>query len=70
VNEHNKPLLVLDPDEQSIDLLVNRILEWLFGMKQIVLNIAGPRASEDARIYDKAFAIVKALIVSQDRNGP
>jgi hypothetical protein len=40
--------------------------EWLRNHQIETLNIAGPRASSDAGIYDAAFALVSELLMLND----
>ncbi|MEM0965116.1 MAG: putative molybdenum carrier protein [Verrucomicrobiota bacterium] len=57
-----KPFLHLgpsDPDE------VNLLLTWVRENKIQILNVAGPRASEEEEIYSRVFGIVFALLMKQ-----
>jgi Circularly permutated YpsA SLOG family len=46
-----KPVLHLDLDMLGPDAAAARLREWLAVERPAVLNVAGPRASEDAAIY-------------------
>jgi hypothetical protein len=59
--KHKKPYLVRDPFERK-DLRTIRI--WLEVNKIRVLNVAGPRESEAAGIYDRAFEYLKELFIT------
>jgi hypothetical protein len=57
-----KPCLWLDLARVPRGLTVERVLAWLEQHDIRVLNVAGPRASEDAEIYPAAFALVSAVL--------
>lgn len=57
-----KPCLWLDFEQLSIELALDQVLAWLEQHATRVLNVAGPRASEDAEIYRDAFALVSAVL--------
>ncbi len=54
----NKPVLHLDLERESTPLALRRVLEWGHLIRPAILNIAGPRSSEDREIY----ALAKALL--------
>ena len=53
-----KPLLCLDLSTQPVEAAANRLLEWTAAMGIEVLNVAGPRASEDAEIHSAVRAVL------------
>jgi putative molybdenum carrier protein len=57
-----KPCLWLDLAQLPHELAALRVLSWLEQHAIGVLNVAGPRASEDAEIYQGAFALVSAVL--------
>jgi hypothetical protein len=57
-----KPCLWLDLEQLPFEPAVERVLAWLEQHAIRVLNVAGPRASEDAEIYRDAFALVAAVL--------
>jgi hypothetical protein len=57
-----KPCLWLDLERVRPELAVERVLAWLEQHAIGVLNVAGPRASEDAGIHETTFALVSALL--------
>lgn len=44
------------------DVVVGRIAAWLEAMPGTVLNVAGPRASEDGEIYALARQVLEAVL--------
>jgi Circularly permutated YpsA SLOG family len=45
---------------------ITEIEEWLSAVKPRVLNVAGPRASEDPGIYDATKRIMEGIFMNQD----
>lgn len=60
--EHSKPYLHIDLDKLSTDQAVQYIEVFLAKHPIEVLNVAGPRASGDPRIYAAAFAVLEKLL--------
>ena len=60
--EMGKPVLHVDLSTMSIEDAVTAIQEWLIGLEGETLNVAGPRASNDAAIYDEAREVVSRLL--------
>jgi putative molybdenum carrier protein len=60
-----RPVLHLDLSAVAASAAVARVLEWLSSSPIATLNVAGPRASEDPRIYDATLAVVSALLVAR-----
>jgi hypothetical protein len=59
--KHRKPFLHIDFTESKLDEAVEKTRNWLSSIKCRKLNIAGPRASTDAEIYQKTKAFLAAL---------
>jgi hypothetical protein len=59
---HGRPWLWLDLAEEPLESAPSRASAWIAEHEIRVLNVAGPRASEDARIYDATLALVTALL--------
>lgn len=59
--EIDKPYLHIDL-EQSAGFAATHIEQWLCRHQPEILNIAGPRASSDAAIYDQVFALIKKIL--------
>jgi hypothetical protein len=57
-----RPVLHLDLDRLDADAAVATAAEWVAAHSIRCLNVAGPRASGDARIYAATFAVVSALL--------
>ena len=58
-----KPRLHLDLDELSLASASARLADWLAEVRPRVLNVAGPRASEDPRIGTDATALLEAALL-------
>src|SRR6185312_6035129 len=59
---YGKPCLHADLAALSPDDVVSRIEPWLNEIDGAVLNVAGPRASNDAEIYGLAYRVIAALL--------
>lgn len=57
-----KPALHLDLNEQTIDETAARLRGWLQERRPAVLNVAGPRASEDGRIYEAVRELLRRVL--------
>lgn len=53
-----KPVLHLDLARRSVDEAVQELEEWLAAVRPATLNVAGPRHSEDRRIYALAESVL------------
>jgi hypothetical protein len=56
-----KPVLHLDLLQFAPDSAAAQFLEWLAAVDPAVLNVAGPRASEDVTIYAAVAALLRAV---------
>jgi hypothetical protein len=64
-----KPVLHVDLEQEPIELVSRRLLEWLQNIRPTVLNIAGPRSSEDAEISILTSALLQeAWLIWNNRN--
>lgn len=61
-----KPFLHVNLDKMSVDKAVKAIRTWLDDLDGDTLNVAGPRASADPKIYKATKQIVMALLLSAD----
>lgn len=61
--EHSKPQLHIDFNELSTEQAVQCLVAFLSAHSVEVLNIAGPRASGDSRIYSAVFTVLEKLVV-------
>jgi Circularly permutated YpsA SLOG family len=66
----HKPVCHIDLDRVSVTDAIPKVRAWLHESAIQCLNVAGPRASEDARAYEGTFAVVSALLVSEVRLTP
>jgi len=65
--EAGKPCLWLDMSLMPIETALERLTAWLHEHRIEVLNVAGPRASEDENVHDVVFALVSALLREEKR---
>jgi len=62
--KHGKPWIHIDADKQSIDAAVEIIRTWMSSNEIEILNVAGPPASKDPRIYTTTKRILEAVLLS------
>ena len=67
--KHGKPCLHIDFDKQDANRAVLLVRAWLLEMQPRVLNVAGPRASDDPEIYSKAKCVLAGALAA-DRHDP
>jgi hypothetical protein len=67
--KHGKPSLHIDFDKQDVERAVPLVRAWLSDTRPRVLNIAGPRASDDPAAYSKAKCVLAGALAS-DRHCP
>lgn len=65
--ECGKPWLHVDIGKHDRVQVVAQIKMWLQETNPYVLNVAGPRASSDARIYGEAYEIVLEILKEAGR---
>jgi hypothetical protein len=63
--ELQKPVLHLDLECISTEAAVTAGLSWVRFHAIACLNVAGPRASEDARVHTSTLAIVSGVLTRQ-----
>jgi len=61
---HGKPCLHVDFDQHDADQAVRLIETWLAGTRPGVLNVAGPRSSDDPEIYSKVKCVLAGALAS------
>ncbi|HMO79345.1 MAG TPA: putative molybdenum carrier protein [Pyrinomonadaceae bacterium] len=61
--EIGKPVLHIDLSKTSEHAAVSLIIEWFATNKIRILNVAGPRASEDAVIYSLSNKLLGSVFV-------
>ncbi|MBE0582206.1 MAG: putative molybdenum carrier protein [Desulfofustis sp.] len=57
-----KPCLHIDFHETPLPQAEARVIPWLRKHRIRILNVAGPRASSDPKIYDQAYALIVSLL--------
>ena len=60
--ELGKPVLHVELSKLSVSATADRIARWLGALECRTLNVAGPRASEEAAIYAAASAVLRRAI--------
>ena len=63
-NEVGRPLKLVDLDQISEVVAVEEMRKWLETFGISTLNIAGPRASEDPKIYHAVFNLITRLLTA------
>lgn len=58
---HDRPWLHIDLGRTSAFLCAVRIVAWLSAHRIRILNVAGPRASKDPRIYHDTLALLESV---------
>ena len=67
--KHGKPWIHVDANKQSIEAAVEMIRTWISGKDIERLNVAGPPASKDPKIYTATKRILKAVLLSSYEDG-
>jgi hypothetical protein len=65
--EHNKPWVHVNLNRLSGEAAVQLVRAWINGNEIKVLNVAGPRASKDPRIYSAAKKILKVVLIPNEQ---
>jgi hypothetical protein len=65
---HAKPWLHVDLFRLNGTEATEAIRDWLREVRPQVLNVAGPRASTDGKIYRKVFDLLRAVFTSSRRH--
>lgn len=63
--KHQKPFLHVNFSESSMEELIRKTRKWLVSVKCKTLNIAGPRHSTDAEIYEKTKKFLAELFTAK-----
>jgi hypothetical protein len=67
---HGKPCLHIDLKKTLPDEAALRVLEWIRDNAIKVLNVAGPRASEDMGIYGASLALLEKTFLHMPAKNP
>jgi hypothetical protein len=59
--KHGRPWLHVDLNQTPAFRAVLAIREWIVTQRIMVLNVAGPRASKDPRIYTDTLALIESV---------
>jgi Circularly permutated YpsA SLOG family len=60
--DHGRPCLHLDLHTLSVESAARQLRAWLADVDPKVLNVAGPRASEDAAIYGDSVTLLRTAL--------
>ena len=66
--EHKKPWLHIDLNKTSIFDAAMKLSEWILKNNIEILNVAGPRASKDPRIYKAAKNVIESAFYMECLN--
>jgi hypothetical protein len=69
-HRHQKPVLHIDLAEVTLPRAVVKVRKWLLRHRPGVLNVAGPRASRDAAIYDAVRDLLMQLFLPDAEENP
>ena len=58
---HGRPWLYVDLSRQAVEAAGNEVRAWIEQNDIHVLNVAGPRASQDPRIYRDTFSLLVSI---------
>lgn len=58
---HNRPCIHVDMEDTDMDDAANQVKAWIERKYIQVLNVAGPRASKDPKIYDTTMALLETV---------
>ena len=61
-DKHDKPWIHVDTNRISVEAAVEFVRAWINGSDIKVLNVAGPRASKDPKIYGTTRRLLSVLI--------
>lgn len=61
--ELERPLLHCDLLESSTEGAARDVADWLLELKPAVLNVAGPRASEEPQVYEASHRLLRASLI-------
>ena len=67
---YQKPLLHLDLSRRRLKEITAVLNEWLEEFQPGILNIAGPRGSEDPEIYDLAYELLSKSLKKAGLKSP
>jgi hypothetical protein len=62
--KHRKPCLHIDLDEQTESEVAEIVSNWVDARQILILNVGGPRASKDPKIYDATKGLLRKVIRS------
>jgi len=67
---HDKPVLVVDIDRETVPSAIKLIRAWIRDNDPIVLNVAGPRESRFPGLYDRSRKLLEKLFRTMNATNP
>jgi hypothetical protein len=61
--QHRKPWIHLDMADLSLETAADRLIFWIERNDIKVLNVAGPRASKDPKIYQATIDLLEKMLI-------
>lgn len=61
-----KPVFHVDLNRESMDQVVQEVCRWLQNLHPAILNVAGPRASEDHDIYELTKVLLESVFLAMN----
>jgi hypothetical protein len=65
--KHNRPVLHIELNKHEVLQASLEILTWIDDNNVQVLNVAGPRASQDAKIYKGVKEVLEILLILESK---
>lgn len=61
--QHRKQFIHIDMNELSLQEAGERLSSWLIEKEIKILNVAGPKAGKDPKVYDAALLLLKETMI-------
>lgn len=62
---HNRPCIHVDMEDTAMNDAAKQVKAWIERKHIQVLNVAGPRASKDLKIYDATMSLLETVWFSE-----
>jgi hypothetical protein len=69
-DQHNRPYLHIDLTKTNPFIAAGKIINWIAAYGIEILNVAGPRASKDPKIYQDTLKVLKSVYHMATVNEP
>jgi hypothetical protein len=67
--KNGRPCLHIDLNNSSLLNAAKLVVSWITDNRIEILNVAGPRASKDNKIYGGAYSLIEAVLNMDERSG-